>query len=132
MVDLDGVRTTTYFEVMDMVDESIPFPTLLGIDWAFDNQAIINLKTRKMIFEVGKFRVVAPLDPSDCEIYVEPMPDNVLEDDVNQLYRTTMREEDYVNRTADGVLSCRSINFDMSDSDTGNNDCMKSLLGGAP
>jgi hypothetical protein len=38
IVDLDGVCTTTYFEVMDMVDESIPFPTLLGIDWAFDNQ----------------------------------------------------------------------------------------------
>jgi hypothetical protein len=118
-VDLDGVCTTTDFEVMDMVDESIPFPTLLGIDWAFDNQAIINLKTRKMIFEAGNFRVVAPLDPSDCERYVEPVPDSVLEDDVNQLYRTTAREEDYVNPTADGVLSWRSINSDMSDSDTG-------------
>jgi hypothetical protein len=31
-MDLDGVLTTTDFEVMDMVDESIPFPTLLGID----------------------------------------------------------------------------------------------------
>jgi hypothetical protein len=61
IVDLDGVCTTTYFEVMDMVDDSIPFPTLLENDWAFDNQAIINLKTRKMIFEAGKFRVVAPL-----------------------------------------------------------------------
>jgi hypothetical protein len=49
---------------------------------------IINLKTRKMIFEDGKFRVVAPLDPSNCERYVEPVPDSVLEDDVNQLYRT--------------------------------------------
>jgi hypothetical protein len=29
-----------------------------------------------------------------------------------------MREEDYVNPTADGVLSWRSINSDMSDSDT--------------
>jgi hypothetical protein len=55
-MNLDGVRTTTYFEVIDMVDESIPFTTLLGIDWAFDNQSIINLKTRKMIFEAGKFR----------------------------------------------------------------------------
>jgi len=31
-MDLDVVHTTTDFEVMDMVDESIPFPTLLGID----------------------------------------------------------------------------------------------------
>ena len=112
-MDLDGVRTTTDFEVMDMVDASIPFPTLLGIDWAFDNQDIINLKTRKMIFEAGKFRVVAPLDPLDCERYVEPMPDSVLEDDANQLYKTTMRKEDYVNPTANGVLSWRSINSDM-------------------
>jgi hypothetical protein len=71
-----------------------------------------------MIFEVGNFRVVSPLDPSDCEIYVEPVPESVLEDDVNQLYRTTVREEDYVNPTIDGVLSWRSINSDMSDSDT--------------
>ena len=65
-VDLDGVRTTTDFEVMDMVDEYIPFRKLLGINWAFENQDIINLKTRKMIFEFGNFRVVSPLDPLDC------------------------------------------------------------------
>jgi hypothetical protein len=74
---------------MDMVDESIPFPTLLGIDWAFDNRAIINLNTRNMIFESGNFRVASPLDPLDCEIYVEHVPDSVLEDKVNQLYSTT-------------------------------------------
>jgi hypothetical protein len=37
---------------------------------------------------------------------------------VNQLYRTTAQDEDYVNPTVDRVLSWRSINFDMSDSDT--------------
>jgi hypothetical protein len=62
-MDLDSVCTITYFEVMDMVDESIPFPTLFGIDWAFDNLDIINLKTRNIIFEARNFRVVAPLDP---------------------------------------------------------------------
>ena len=72
------MRITTYFEVMDMVDESRPFPTLLGIDWAFDNHSIINLKTRKMIFEAENFRVVTHLDPSDCERYVKPIPDSVL------------------------------------------------------
>jgi hypothetical protein len=119
IVDLDGVHTTTDFEVMDMVDESISFRTLLGIDLAFDNHAIINLKTTKMIFEAGNFRVVAPLDPSDCERYVEPVSDSVLEDDVNQLYRTTVQDEDYLNPTIDRVLNWRSINSDMSDSDTG-------------
>jgi hypothetical protein len=41
-----------------------------------------------MIFEASKIRVVAPLYPSDCEIYVELVLDSVIEDDVNQLYRT--------------------------------------------
>jgi hypothetical protein len=117
-MDLYGLCTTTDFEVMDIVDESIPFPTLLGIDWVFDNHAIINLKTRKMIFEAGNFRLVSPLDPSDCEMYVEPMPDSVLGDDVNHLYRTTIREKNYVNPTIDGVLSW-SINSDISYSNTG-------------
>jgi hypothetical protein len=89
-LDLDGVCTTTNFEVMDMVDESIPFPTLLGIDWAFENQTIINLKTRKMIFEAGNFSLVAPSDPIYCQQYVEPVHDIFLWDDVNKLYR--MRE----------------------------------------
>jgi hypothetical protein len=82
-------------------------------------KAIINLRTIKMIFESGNFRVVAPVDPSDYERYVEHVPDSVLEDDVNQWYRNIVREEDYVNPTTEGVLSWRSINSDMSYSDTG-------------
>jgi hypothetical protein len=44
------------------------------------------------------------------------MLESVLEYDVNRLYRTTTQEEDYVNPTADGILSWRRINSDMSDS----------------
>jgi hypothetical protein len=62
-MDLDGVCTMTYFEVIDIVGNTTPYPTLLGLDWAFDNQAIIKLKTSKMIFESGKYRVIPPLDP---------------------------------------------------------------------
>ena len=47
------------------------------------------------------------------------MHDSVLEDYVNQLYRTTAREEDYVNPIVYGVLSWRSINSDMSYLDIG-------------
>ena len=72
---------------------------------------------RTMIFEVGNCRVIEALDPSYCERYVELVPDIVLEDNVNQLYRNIMRE-DYVNPNTDGVLSWRGINSDMSDSDT--------------
>jgi hypothetical protein len=40
-------------------------------------------------------------------------------EEVNQLYRTTVREEYYVNPTADGVLSWRSITSCASDSEIG-------------
>jgi hypothetical protein len=40
-VDLDGVCTKTYFEVIEIVDDTTPYPTLLGLDWAFENQTII-------------------------------------------------------------------------------------------
>jgi hypothetical protein len=63
-MDLDGVHTMEYFEVIDIVDNTAPYPTLLGLDWAFSNQAMINLKTQKMIFQLGYYRVISPLDPS--------------------------------------------------------------------
>jgi hypothetical protein len=49
-VDLDGVRTKGDFEVIKIVDDTTPYLALLGLDWEFENQAIINLKTRKMKF----------------------------------------------------------------------------------
>jgi hypothetical protein len=45
--------------------------------------------------------------------------ENILTKDVNQLYKTTMHEEDYINPTADGMLSWRSISSCASDSDKG-------------
>jgi hypothetical protein len=36
-VDIDGIRTFEDFEVIEIVDDSFPYPTLLGIDWAFNN-----------------------------------------------------------------------------------------------
>jgi hypothetical protein len=69
-MDLDGVCTMEYFEVIDIVDNTAHYPTLLGLDCAFENQAIINLKTRKMIFELGEYRVITPLDPSEGGRYV--------------------------------------------------------------
>ena len=31
-VDLDGVRIKEYFEVIEIVDDTAPYPTLLGLD----------------------------------------------------------------------------------------------------
>jgi hypothetical protein len=63
-VNLDGVRTKEDFEVIEIVDGTKPYLALLCLDWAFDNKAIINLKTRNMKFDSREYRVIVPLDPS--------------------------------------------------------------------
>jgi hypothetical protein len=98
LVDFSTVHTMADFEVIDIVKYTSQYPTLLGLDWAFDDQDIINFKTRKMIFDSREYRVIAPLDPSEGGKYVEPATDNILTEDVNQLYKTIMREEDYINQ----------------------------------
>jgi hypothetical protein len=45
-VDNDGVRTFADFEVIEIVDDSCPYPALLGIDWAFNNSIVVDLKKR--------------------------------------------------------------------------------------
>jgi hypothetical protein len=57
------------------------------LDWEFDNQAIINLKKRKMTFESGEYRVIAPLDPSEGERFVEATCLDL--EEINWFYRTT-------------------------------------------
>jgi hypothetical protein len=101
--------------VIEIVDDTTPCPKLLGLNWAFENQAIINLKTRKMTFESRKYRVITPLDPSEVKIFVEPTCLDL--EEINQLYQTTVRMEDYINPTIDGVLRCRSITSCASKSD---------------
>jgi hypothetical protein len=34
-VDIDGVRMLLDFKVIEIVDDSFPYPALLGIDWDF-------------------------------------------------------------------------------------------------
>ena len=36
-IDIDGLRTMSYFEFIDIIDNASPYPTLLGLDWDFDN-----------------------------------------------------------------------------------------------
>jgi hypothetical protein len=90
------------FELIEIIDVTTPYPTFLGLDWEFHNQAIIKLKTRKMNFESGEYRFIAPLYPSEGEGFVDPTFLDL--EEINQLYRTTTQEEDYVSPTANGVL----------------------------
>jgi hypothetical protein len=84
-VNIDGVRSVADFEVIEIVDDNQPYPTLMGLEWDFDNQVIINLKRREMIFEVGDLKVMTPLDPSKGMRYIEPTRGN----DIDNIYNMT-------------------------------------------
>ena len=58
-VDLDGVRNLADFEVIEIIDDNTPYSTLLGIDWAFENQVIINLKKRPCHLKAMEFGLLA-------------------------------------------------------------------------
>ena len=62
-IEVKGLRTYADFELIDIVDDTNPYPALLGIDWAIDNQTIINFKKRILSFKDSKIRVVAQIDP---------------------------------------------------------------------
>ncbi len=85
-MDTEGVFTTIDFEVIKIVDDNNPYPTLLGIDWEFDNTTIINLKKRQMIFEGNNMRVIVPLDPSEGARYIEPVKEEYCAADIDNIY----------------------------------------------
>jgi len=51
-VDIERMSMLAYFEVIEIVDDNNPYPALLGIDSATDMNRVINLKKRKIIFEM--------------------------------------------------------------------------------
>ena len=70
-VDIYGVRSLADFEVIEIIDDNNPFPTLLGIDWAFDNLVVINLKKKQMTFQGHNIQIITPLDPTQGPRYTE-------------------------------------------------------------
>jgi hypothetical protein len=36
-VNIDGVHSVEYFEVIEIMDDNQLYPTLMGLEWAFDN-----------------------------------------------------------------------------------------------
>jgi len=91
-IDIEGASTLADFEVIEIVDENNPYPALLGIDWATDMNRVINLKKRKMIFEKKSLRVVVPLDHVEGALYTEPVHDDDSDDDLDCIYKITVRE----------------------------------------
>ena len=85
-VDIEGVSTQMNFEVIEIVDDSNPYPTLLGIDWAMDMNGIINLKRWKMIFEKKSLRVIVLLDLVEGACYTELVRDEDSNDELDYIY----------------------------------------------
>ena len=116
-VDIDGTSTQTDFEVIEIVDNSNPYPELLGIDWAMDMNGVINLKKQKMIFEKKSLHVVVPLDPTEGVHYTEPVCDEDSDGELDCIYQITTQDQDRVNPTAYDRLS-----WDQDSSCTSNSD----------
>ena len=72
-VDIDRVRSSANFEVIEIIGDSRPYPALLGIDWVIGNMAVVDLKRRQMTFEDTQIWVIAPLDPLQGPRYIEPI-----------------------------------------------------------
>ena len=77
------------------MDDSNPYPALLGIDWDFDMDVVINSKKWKMTYERRSLRVVVTLDPTEGRSYTEHVCDFVESDsDLDQIYKITTQNED--------------------------------------
>jgi len=89
-VDIEGASVLVDFEVIEIFDDSNPYPALLGIDWATDMNKVINLKKHKKIFEKKSLRVVVvPLYPTEGARYTEIVRDDDSDDNLNCIYKIT-------------------------------------------
>lgn len=85
----------TNFQVIEIIDDSNPYPTLLGIEWEIDMNGVINLKKRTMSFERKSLQVILPLDPVEGAHYTEPVRDyEEIDDELDQIYKITTRDQD--------------------------------------
>lgn len=59
-VDIEDARAVADFKFIEIINNNNPYPTLFWIDWAFDMNAIINLKKWSMVFEKNELWVISP------------------------------------------------------------------------
>jgi hypothetical protein len=117
-VDIDRVRTFADFEVIEIVDDSCPYPALLGIDWDFNNSTVVDLNKICMNFEIDGLRFIAPLDPDEGHRYTNlPIREEDRAYELENIYKLTIRQQDYISPTIDGNLSWRSDTACSSDSE---------------
>lgn len=79
------------FKVIEIVDDSNPYPTLVGIYWVIDMNGVINLKKCKMIFENKSLRMVVPLDPAEGARYIKLVRDTESDGELECIYQITVQ-----------------------------------------
>ena len=75
VVDIEGMKTYTDFDIIELVDSGGSYPTLLGIGWDNDSMVVINFKKWIMTFANQDIKFIAPMDPQEGRQYVEPITD---------------------------------------------------------
>lgn len=101
-IDINEIKSLADFEVIEIVDDSNPFPTLLGIKWALENQVVINLKKIIMISEGDDLQVIVPLDPVKGSQYIGLVQDEQAE--LDNIYHLTAQKANYNDLIADKTL----------------------------
>ena len=62
-VEVEGLKTYAFLYVIEIVKNTNPYPSLLGVDSKMENLAVINFKKITMMFWNHDTRVISPLDP---------------------------------------------------------------------
>jgi hypothetical protein len=78
---------------------------------------MVDLKKRRMTFERDGLRVIAPLDLDEGQRYTEPIREEDHAYKLENIYKLTTRQHDYINPRADGNPSWRSDNTFSLDSE---------------
>jgi hypothetical protein len=91
-VDIDEVRMFAYFEVIEIVHYSYPYPVLLGIDWAFNNSTVVDSNKIRMKFERDGLRVIEPLYPDEGQRYTKSIREEYCAYEMENIYKLTARK----------------------------------------
>ena len=104
-IKIEGLQIYEGFEVIDIIDDTNLYPTLVGIQQYIKYQTIINFKKRILTFEYTELWVVDPIDPLEGQRYVEQVNNKGQDGYLDHIYNITYAMDDYVNSETDGKLS---------------------------